>query len=53
MDLGHGPEFSCYVRGQWLVWLGYAERIPSWVMACREIVESEKAEKEEEYRVPA
>ena len=28
--------------------LGFAERIPSWVVACREIVEGEKAEKEAE-----
>ncbi len=33
--------------------LGYAERIPSWVIACREIVEGERAEKEHECEAPA
>ena len=33
--------------------LGFAEKIPSWVVACREIVEGEKAEKEEECKAPA
>lgn len=32
--------------------LGYAERIPHWVMACREIVEDQEADKEEESGVP-
>jgi hypothetical protein len=32
---------------------GFAEKIPSWVMACRETVEGEKAEKEEECGLPA
>lgn len=33
--------------------LGFAEKIPSWVVACREIVEGEKSEKEEECKAPA
>jgi HD-like signal output (HDOD) protein len=34
--------------------LGFAESIPSWVVACREILEGEKAEKEaERYGAPA
>jgi HD-like signal output (HDOD) protein len=33
--------------------LGFAERIPSWVVACREIVEGEKADKDAESEVPA
>jgi len=33
--------------------LGFAERIPSWVVACREIVEGENAEKERECGAPA
>ena len=31
--------------------LGFSERIPSWVVSCREIVEGEQAEKDEEYKV--
>jgi len=33
--------------------LGFAEKIPSWVVACREIVEGEKTEKQEECGTPA
>jgi HD-like signal output (HDOD) protein len=32
--------------------LGFAERIPAWVVACREIVEGERAESEAEMEMP-
>ena len=32
--------------------LGFAERIPAWVVACREIVEGERAEREAEMEMP-
>ncbi len=33
--------------------LGFADRLPAWLVACRELAEREKEEKEEECEVPA
>jgi len=40
-------EQSRNMNRTYLESLGFSDRIPAWVMACREIVESEKAEQEE------
>jgi HD-like signal output (HDOD) protein/CheY-like chemotaxis protein len=46
-------EKSVDMNRTYLEKLGFAERIPAWVMACREIADGERAEKEEGCEVPA